>query len=79
MTCSLLRTDIDPCDKYAAFACDRWLQIRLELIGISVMLSIALVVVLLRWPADPGESAPSRCCCVIMLRHAFSGIINRYL
>ena len=34
----------------------RWLQIRLELIGISVMLSIALVVVLLRWPADPGTA-----------------------
>jgi hypothetical protein len=33
---------------------NRWLQLRLELIGQSITMLVALLVVLLRWPRDPG-------------------------
>ena len=41
--------------------CNRWLQIRLELIGIGVMLCIAFLIVLLRWPSDPGAYRTPLC------------------
>ena len=34
---------------------NRWVEMRLELLGQAVSLMVAVVVVLLRWPSDPGE------------------------
>lgn len=39
--------------------CNRWLQIRLEFIGIAIMTAISLSVAVLRWPHDPGVWPPN--------------------
>ena len=39
-----------------AQVCNRWLTLRMQLISVATQLFISFMVLVLRWPSDPGET-----------------------